>query len=155
MNPLPSIADQIARLHAGWTALWHEGSTQPQTGDPWTAVEQNHRMNFELWHEEDMARRDDLGSERVHQAKRAIDRCNQSRNDAVERLDAWFLSQLPPMAPAASLHSETPGMIIDRLSILSLKVYHIASKPRATPPPMSTAANAPGNAPCSTNSSTI
>jgi hypothetical protein len=37
-------------------------------------------MNFDLWHQEDIARRDDLGPERVRQAKRAIDRCNQSRN---------------------------------------------------------------------------
>ncbi len=82
-------------------------------------------MNFDLWHEEDLARRDDLGPERVRDAKRAIDRCNQSRNDAVETLDAWLLSRLPPANPGSLLHSETPGMIIDRLSILSLKLYHM------------------------------
>ena len=85
----------------------------------------NHRMNFDVWHEEDAARRDDLGPERVRQAKRTIDRCNQSRNDAVEALDVWLLRQLPPAGHLTPQHSETPGMIVDRLSILSLKVYHM------------------------------
>ena len=82
-------------------------------------------MNFDLWHEEDVARREDLSLERMRDAKRTIDRCNQARNDAVEQMDAWFLGQLPPANPDSPLHSETPGMIIDRLSILSLKVYHM------------------------------
>ena len=92
-------------------------------------------MNFDLWHEEDMARRDDLGADRVRQAKRAIDRCNQARNDAIERLDAWFLDQMPATRCDSPLHSETPGMIIDRLSILALKLYHMrieATRERAT-----------------------
>ncbi|MBI5384613.1 MAG: DUF4254 domain-containing protein [Verrucomicrobia bacterium] len=116
--------DEIVRRHSGWTVQWHEGPTPSQPGLPWTAIEQNHRMNFELWHEEDLARRDDLGAERVRQAKRVIDRCNQSRNDAIEQIDTWLLAQLPPAAGSPQ-HSETPGMIIDRLSILSLKRYHM------------------------------
>jgi hypothetical protein len=59
-------------------------------------VGQNRRMNFDSWHEEDVARRDDVGAERVRQTKRAIDRFNQARNDTIERLDAWFLEQSPP-----------------------------------------------------------
>ena len=82
-------------------------------------------MNFDLWHEEDIARRDDLGFERVREAKRAIDRFNQARNDAIESMDAWFAGQLPPASASAPLHSETPGMILDRLSILSLKIHHM------------------------------
>jgi hypothetical protein len=82
-------------------------------------------MNFQLWHEEDIARREDLGPERVRQAKRVIDRCNQARNDAIEKIDVWLLGQLPPARPESTQHSETPGMIIDRLSILSLRVYHM------------------------------
>ena len=67
---------------------------------PWDAIERNHRMNFDLWHAEDIARRDDLGLESVRDAKRTIDRCNQTRNDAVEQLDVWLLQQLPPADPA-------------------------------------------------------
>lgn len=125
MNQARLLADEITRSHARWTSCWHENSTPPETALPLTLAEQNHRMNFDLWHEEDMARRDDLGAERVRQAKRAIDRFNQARNDAIEQLDAWFLSQLPPARPDSPLHSETPGMIVDRLSILNLKIYHM------------------------------
>lgn len=125
MNQLQTLADDIVRLHSGWTSRWHENPTPPETDLPLAIVEQNHRMNFNLWHEEDMARRDDLGPERVQQAKRAIDGFNQARNDAIERLDAWLLPQLPPARPDSPLHSETPGLIVDRLSILALKVYHM------------------------------
>jgi hypothetical protein len=125
MHQLQTLVAEIVRSQAEWTARWHEGSTPPPPGFPWAVIEQNHRMNFDLWHEEDMARRDDLGPERVYQAKRAIDRCNQARNDAIERIDDWFLGQLPPAGARAPLHSETPGMMMDRLSILALKLYHM------------------------------
>lgn len=123
MSPL--LVDEICRRHDEWTARWHEEAATPAAGMPWSAIERNHRMNFDLWHAEDVARRDDLGLESVRDAKRAIDRCNQARNDAIEQLDVWLREQLPPANPAAPLHSETPGMVIDRLSILSLKVYHM------------------------------
>ena len=117
--------EEIVRQQAAWTEQWHQGPTPPAEGRPWTALERNHRMNFDLWHEEDVARRDDLGVERVRQAKRTIDRCNQARNDAVEEIDVWLLEQLPPAPSTCPLHSETPGMILDRLSILALKLYHM------------------------------
>jgi hypothetical protein len=66
-----------------------------------------------------------LGAERVREAKRAIDRFNQARNDAIERLDEWLLQYLPPLKESAPQNSETPGMMIDRLSIMALKAYHM------------------------------
>ena len=48
-------------------------------------------MNFDLWHEEDIARRDDLGAGRVLEAKRLIDRCNQARNDAIDSVEGTVL----------------------------------------------------------------
>jgi hypothetical protein len=135
VNQLRTLVDVIVSRQAGWTGSWHENPTAPETSLPMALVEQNHRMNFDLWHEEDVARRDDLGAERVRQAKRAIDRCNQARNDAIERMDAWFLGQMPPGPSDSPLHSETPGMMIDRLSILALKLYHMrieATRERAS-----------------------
>jgi hypothetical protein len=125
MSQLILNAQALVALQAEWTAQWHEGPTPPQAQLPWSAIERNHRMNFTLWHEEDIARRDDLGAERVRQAKREIDRCNQSRNDAIEQTDLWLLQRLLPLPQTAPQHSETPGMIIDRLSILSLKLFHM------------------------------
>jgi hypothetical protein len=123
-NP-PLKAEEIVQQQIEWTGRWHETPTTPRTGEPWAAIERNHRMNFDLWHAEDAARRDDQGPASVRDAKRTIDRCNQSRNDAIEQFDVWLLGQLPPARAEAPFHSETPGMIVDRLSIMALKIYHM------------------------------
>ena len=125
MNDMEVFASTVVGLQSEWTSLWHEHPTPPKIDPLLAIIEQNHRDNFGLWHEEDVARRDDLGSERVHKAKRAIDRFNQARNDAIERLDESLLTRLPSMNDSSPLHSETPGMIVDRLSIMALKAYHM------------------------------
>ncbi len=104
------------------TALWHHESPEPQN-----AIFQLHFANFELWHLEDQARDTYSGDAAVAATKRAIDQVNQRRNDTVESIDAALLQALQVRAlPAASapLHSETPGQMLDRLSILALKLYH-------------------------------
>lgn len=122
-------ATRIAARQAELTALWHrETPAVPSEliGFP-ALVAENHLRNFQLWHEEDVARRDDLGPERIRQAKRVIDRNNQERNNFIEKMDEGLVTALQP-APASGTcpqNSETPGMIIDRLSILALKEYHM------------------------------
>lgn len=93
-------------------------------------VEEEHHCNFELWHEEDKARREDQGFEFVYRAKRSIDRWNQRRNDFIEKMDRWLMERAPSLGEGTPMHSETPGMIIDRLSILALKDYHMAEEAR-------------------------
>lgn len=116
---------EIAALQSDLTARWHE-ETPAAAGDGFLRlVQENHLRNFELWHEEDIARRDDLGSERVHQAKRAIDRFNQERNNFIEEMDKALVAALQPAESGCPKNSETPGMMIDRLSILALKEYHM------------------------------
>jgi len=82
-----------------------------------------HRANFELWHEEDKARVPEVPDAEIVRVKRAIDRLNQRRNDLVETMDGWLMERLQQNTEAP-LHSETPGLMIDRLSILALKIYH-------------------------------
>jgi hypothetical protein len=86
-----------------------------------------HFCNFTLWNLEDQARRRDLPDSSITAIKREIDCWNQRRNDLIERTDVLVLADLEA-APTegAEQHSETVGMIIDRLSILSLKVRHMA-----------------------------
>lgn len=123
---LPDLrAEHITEYQREWTNRWHVAVSVPACEAPWIQIEQNHRMNFQLWHEEDIARRDDLGAERVRKAKRTIDQLNQTRNDAAEQIDVWIAEQLPTPIPGSALHSETPGMMIDRLSIMALKQYHM------------------------------
>lgn len=115
----------IARSQNELTAAWH--LTPPAAGGTGFGrlIQENHLRNFQLWHEEDIARRDDLGSERVHQAKRAIDGFNQQRNNFIEEMDKELVAALKPAESGVPRNSETPGMIIDRLSILSLKEFHM------------------------------
>lgn len=116
---------EIARLQNELTAAWH--ISPPEAGGTGfeKLMQENHLRNFQLWHEEDIARRDDLGSERVHQAKRAIDGFNQQRNNFIEEMDKELVAALKPLESGVPRNSETPGMIIDRLSILSLKEFHM------------------------------
>jgi hypothetical protein len=116
---------EIAAIQSDLTARWH-AETPAAAGEGFLRlVQENHLRNFELWHEEDIARRDDLGSERVHRAKRAIDRFNQERNNFIEEMDMALVAALQPAESGCPKNSETPGMMIDRLSILALKEYHM------------------------------
>jgi len=117
--------DEIATLQTTLTARWHEESPAATGTEFLLLVEENHLRNFQLWHEEDIARRDDLGSERIHQAKRAIDRFNQERNNFIEEMDKLLVAALKPLEAGVPRNSETPGMMIDRLSILALKEFHM------------------------------
>ena len=124
---------RILGLYDGWTTGWHVATTvrekASETGsrDLNAAIENLHRANFEIWHQEDKARDADAGDAAIAAAKRSIDRINQRRNDQMERCDALLLEELTAgnlPNSQAELHSETPGMMLDRLSIMSLKRYH-------------------------------
>lgn len=91
-------------------------------------IVQQHLHNFTLWHIEDSARRVDVGDDVIAKCKREIDQENQKRNDAIELLDECLVKLMQPYLPTPKekiLNTETLGMAIDRLSILSLKVYHM------------------------------
>lgn len=118
-------AQEIASLQAELTAAWHRAPPAASGDGFLRLVQENHQRNFQLWHEEDIARRDDLGVERVYQAKRAIDRYNQERNNFIEEMDQALVAALRPAESGCPKNSETPGMIIDRLSILALKEFHM------------------------------
>lgn len=94
------------------------------------AIVHNHRYNTLLWQQEDQARRVDVPAEHIVASKRRIDILNQQRNDAVEQIDDTLLSMLDSDAITAGAcqHSETPGAIIDRLSILALKIFHMSQQ---------------------------
>lgn len=122
-------ADAIVTLHDQLTKGWHpESGEVADVPDPWLArVARQHRANFDLWHIEDEARTPGATDAQLADVKRRIDSTNQSRNDLAEDLDRTLLDWLAPQrlpAEQAPLHSETPGLIIDRLSILALKIYH-------------------------------
>lgn len=121
----------MKELLASAIVSFHDGMLNnpdwPETPDryptpPFRDIEANHRYNCRLWAEEDLARRVEVDDREIAANKRHIDRFNQARNDAVERIDEAILAAHP--SAQGRLHSETAGMMIDRLSILSLKLYH-------------------------------
>jgi hypothetical protein len=106
-------------------AGWAKSGAAEHRGGPWHAVEDNHRFNCLLWDEEDLARRRAVPDSEIAANKRAIDGYNQKRNDAIERIDEHLLGLFSTTKEDSRLSSETPGAMIDRLSILSLKIHHM------------------------------
>lgn len=109
--------------HAGWA----RSAAARHSSGVWQVIELNHRYNCLLWDEEDLARRKQVPDAEIASNKRAIDGFNQKRNDAIERIDEALLEALAAsnLQPGARLNSETAGSIADRLSILSLKIFHM------------------------------
>jgi len=120
---------QITALHENTVRLWHaQEITNPYRDSLYVICEQ-HKYNFILWHEEDIARSVDVSDERIAAVKRAIDKYNQRRNDWIEKIDDHLKGLLNErrvvVAADARFNTETPGSAIDRLSILALRVYHM------------------------------
>jgi Protein of unknown function (DUF4254) len=130
LNSLPEAFDRCL-------AHWHTDAGDYRPAglllNP-VALELSYR-NYLLWHEEDKARRTDVDNGVIATVKRAIDRYNQERNDLIEKLDEAILAWLEarrPIKVADVINSETPGSIVDRISILSLKIYHMAEDAERT-----------------------
>ncbi|MBC3783936.1 DUF4254 domain-containing protein [Spirosoma utsteinense] len=78
------------------------------------------------WHLEDIIRSPTIRPDELVGVKRRIDQSNQDRTDMVEQIDGWFFDQFRTISPksGARLNSETPAWLLDRMSILQLKLYH-------------------------------
>lgn len=79
------------------------------------------------WHMEDVVRNPFIDPIAGLQWKRRIDASNQERTDVVEYIDSYFLEEFKGIQPkeGAKVNSESPAWVIDRLSILALKIYHM------------------------------
>ena len=89
------------------------------------------------WHLEDIIRDPRIDPVEALKIKRRIDKSNQDRTDLVELIDSFFLDKYKnvKVLPDATINTESPAWAIDRLSILTLKIYHMreeANRPDAT-----------------------
>ena len=146
-HSLLSAAEVIA-LHDALlaTAGWPTQEPAPRDEGLWRWVQTNHVFNCRLWAEEDLARRTRVGDAEIAANKRAIDGFNQARNDATERVDELLLVALGLVDPAsartdtpistvppeARLNSETAGSMVDRMSIMALKVNAMRAQTERT-----------------------
>ena len=130
-------AAHVTALHDQANAHWHNpASPAPAVRDAFDKlILEQHRANFDLWHREDAARDPMAADQAIAAVKRAIDKLNQRRNDLTERIDQVLMEHVrcalePAAEAAAPLHSETPGLMVDRLSILALKLFHTEEETR-------------------------
>lgn len=79
------------------------------------------------WHYEDLIRDPSISPVKALELKRKIDASNQDRTDTVEYIDSYFLNQYSSVTPQAdaTTNTESPAWAYDRLSILSLKIFHM------------------------------
>ena len=86
------------------------------------------------WHLEDIIRDPNIDPVEALKIKRRIDRSNQERTDMVEYIDSYFLDLYKDVRVAAdaTVNTESPAWAIDRLSILALKIYHMACEAERT-----------------------
>jgi hypothetical protein len=124
--------DTLLALHDEALATWYrerpaEAAFMAAVGaDLRSLVLAQHFCNFSLWNHEDEARRRDVADSYIADTKRAIDKWNQKRNDLIERIDVFLLEELKDSdISRGRQNSETAGSMVDRCSILALKIHHM------------------------------
>ena len=86
------------------------------------------------WHLEDIIRDPAIDPVKALAIKRRIDKSNQDRTDLVELIDSFFLDKYKhvKVLPNATINTESPAWAVDRLSILTLKIYHMREEVERT-----------------------
>ncbi|MGQ7750856.1 DUF4254 domain-containing protein [Streptomyces sp. WC2508] len=83
-----------------------------------------HTVNGRLWNAEDRVRGALLSAAQVADCKREIDQLNAERNALAERADEVLGSLADAGRADAPLHTETLASVVDRLSVLTLRIWH-------------------------------
>ena len=132
--PLP--AGEIDALLERLVAEWHVVDPGHHSAELEARICDLHKFNFQLWHEEDIARSPEVTDARIAEVKRNIDRFNQARNDAIEKVDDWLVSELARRGivdavlagrDALGVLPSAPIFIDDTpaISILELRRFHM------------------------------
>lgn len=79
------------------------------------------------WHLEDIIRDPKIDLQKGMEIKRRIDHSNQNRTDTVEHIDDYYIDLFKNVVPNpnVTINTESPAWVVDRLSILCLKIYHM------------------------------
>jgi|GEM_PF-6847191 len=131
---LPQILRDLDFLTKQWIQFageWsNKGRPQCGTGVPLSLPERLHLSNFNLWNLENEVRRVGNPATQTANIKRMIDLENNRRNQLIEQIDEWLLVELRQDITHrdAQFHTETLGSILDRISVLCLRVHHFKDK---------------------------
>ncbi len=126
--------DRILKMHHETVVRWHDEPIDQAYDAVYGIACEQHSYNFQLWHQEDIARSPTASDSEIAAVKRAIDGFNQQRNDWIEKIDEWIVADLEDRgietASTAPRNTETPGSAMDRLSIMALRLYHLDEQAR-------------------------
>ncbi len=122
--------EELVRRLDHWSSAWHlKRSNQKPDDILYSKIFELHRKNFSLWHLESRSRKEGPSDRELVLMKRKINEDNRRRHQCIELVDTVLARNLEEMGvvPAADavLHTESPGPIIDRLSVFSLRRFHL------------------------------
>lgn len=111
---------------------WPVMSHGPVPPGVWEAIAANHRYNGLRWREEARTRRLDVPPAEIAAGRCLVDRYDHKRSDALDAIDAALLAGLRGVVvrPDARRSRDTPGAMIDRLSVLALQIQHMRMQAR-------------------------
>lgn len=123
------LLKEIEGIQTKLVDLWHQETPLVNKKGFLSLMVEEHLQNYLLWHEEEIARKHNVSNSELARVKESKNRLNLRRSQLIIKLDEAILTwmsgagiQIPDGAP---LNSETPGSMIDRCSIFSLKIFHM------------------------------
>ena len=124
---LPPAADIVAEMRRSAV------EAGPTAAPPWAAlIVDLVASNLRQWDLEDTSRDPGASDAEVADAKREIDRLNMGRHRLVEAIDA-AIDAVIDQRPLAPLATESPGMVLDRLSVLVIRRVRTVAAARRDP----------------------
>lgn len=128
MNPTSFVQKSFLLLDQA-TEEWHKKKSTIKNSSLYYKILLLHLYNFKIWHFEDKIRNPKAKLIAIAKLKKQIDLNNQKRNNQIEIIDRHFVDLLRKRnvktLPNATGYTENPGSTLDRLSVLSLRIYHL------------------------------
>lgn len=128
------VCDEVIEFYHQQDLLEPELPPISQSTSIMELLHQKSNIDTIQWHLEDEVRNPLITAEDGWNFKKKIDIYNQKRTHLVEEMDVLFFEHFQNVKTQgiARFNSETPGWIIDRLSILCLKIYHMKEQTERT-----------------------
>ena len=125
LKPVSFVAD-VNQLHHEAVQRWQESGPVNSYQGVFARICEQHQSNFILWHPGGI----ETPGNPISDLRLTIGDYTQQRDQWNEQVDEAFIDLFAAMeiepAENARMNTESPGSVIDRLSILSLRVYQLS-----------------------------